>query len=170
MTYEKEEIQTREILNNIIHLEEYKEHEYTRDDFHQVRRRKREYKVENGAADQVFHGYGRQKKDEKIWMFVTKVPDDVTSDNIIKYVNQHTQSKTTYAKQIETKNTRPNNQSFMVGVEPHLKQRVYEPNFGPTNVLFDRFNFKIGQHFLDRPVYKQPSMENKGIPRPGSFL
>lgn len=64
---------------------------------------------------------------------------------------------------------RQNNQSFMIGIEPHLKQQVYEPNFWPTNVLFDRFNFKLRQHFLDRLLYKHTSKDNKSIAWPIYF-
>ncbi|CAH2004952.1 unnamed protein product [Acanthoscelides obtectus] len=38
----------------------------------------------------------------------------------------------------------------MVGVNPELKDKIYNTAFWPKGVAFGRFNFGLGRNFLDR--------------------
>nr|CAI5830812.1 unnamed protein product [Callosobruchus analis] len=38
----------------------------------------------------------------------------------------------------------------MVGLDPNLKETVYDTSFWPRGVLFSRFNFGLGRNFLDK--------------------
>nr|CAI5829153.1 unnamed protein product [Callosobruchus analis] len=38
----------------------------------------------------------------------------------------------------------------MVGVDPNLKDTVYDTNFWPCGIMFSRFNFGLGKNFFDK--------------------
>lgn len=134
-------------------------------DFQVVTRRKRRHNMGNGEGNKDFHGKN-ENNNKKIWMFVSRVPDSVTEENIEKYIKEHTKSDNVCIKKLKTQNVRKDNQSFMIGVEPHLKELVYEPNFWPKRILYNRFNFKLGQHFLK----EKPEDEETQTNQPRSFL
>lgn len=135
-----------------------------------VRRRRRKINIGSGDGDQKFHG--KAEKNRKIWLFVTRVPDDVGVTDIKNYIETHTKidnpaepiERDIEVKLLDTNNTRPNNQSFMIGVEPEFQEEVYKASFWPRKVAFERFDFRRGQHFL-RNI--QESHDSK---QPSSFL
>lgn len=136
---------------------------------YQVAQRRRKINIGSGDGDQKFHG--KIEKNRKIWLFVTRVPDDVGAEDIKNYIITHTKpvnsSEHTHVerdvevKVLDTNNTRPNNQSFMVGVEPEFQEEIYNSSFWPRKIGYERFNFRKGQRFLrnaqESPDPKQPS-------------
>lgn len=52
----------------------------------------------------------------------------------------------------------------MVGYTPF----VYEEKFKPKKIKFDRFNFKLGQYFLDNN--NKTSFQEEGNPNPAFLL
>ena len=67
-------------------------------------------------------------------------------------------------------NPTPDNQRFMVGVNPSLLDTVYDVNFWPEEVHFSRFNFRMGQRFLDNSPYNsQNQSTNMSKSNPSSF-
>lgn len=95
---------------------------------------------------------------------MSKVPDAITEENIEKYISKHMDTQDIYVKKLMTQIVKNNNQSFMIGVEPYLKQKVYEPDCWPKNVYFSRFNSKLGEKFLDNPC------DQEGKHTAGNFL
>ena len=116
--------------------------------FREVRKRRRQPKIGSGDGDDNFPGRN-DKPDKKIWLFISKVSDSITEDNIKHYIETRTNTNNVYIKKLPTDNAGKNNQSFMVGVDPQLQVEVYEPSFWPKKVRFDRFNFRLGRRFLD---------------------
>ena len=124
------------------------------DGFREIRRRRKQPKVGKGVGDINFHG--RENTTEKtIWLYVSKVPDSTTEDNIKQYIEKRTDTQNVYVKKLEMFSTRIDNQSFMIGVDPKLIQQVYEPSFWPRKIAFNRFDFRLGKRFLDQAHRKQ---------------
>lgn len=137
-----------------------------------VTRRRKKMNVGNGNDNHKFHG--NTNKNRKIWLFVTRVPDDVGAEDIKNYIETHTKKETSSnqtpterdveVKLLNTSNTRPNNQSFMVGVEPEFQEEVYTTSFWPQKIAYERFDFRKGQHFL------RTMQESQDSNRSSSFL
>ena len=97
-----------------------------------------------------FEGRQEPTKTKKIWICITKAKYTVTEDS----KNRHYKKATTKedeisVKQIKTYYQIKDNNCFLVGVDPSLIKAVYDANFWPRGVGFDRFNFYKGKHFLD---------------------
>lgn len=118
--------------------------------FREVRRRRMQLKVGNGEGDNIFHGR-EGNANRKIWLFISRVPDSISDDNIKQYIEKRTSSSDIYIKKLPTLNARQDNQSFMVGVDPEFQNAVYDPSFWPKKVIYGRFDFKMGRRFLDNP-------------------
>lgn len=157
------EIQTKQKCNQIINLENDNE-DVDSQDFTKVRRRRKKTMEGSGNGDDNF--YGRQNNEKKIWLFITRIPDRINENNIENYIKSRTDSNNITVKKLHTRSSRKDNQSFLIGVEPHLKQQIYESNFWPKKVVYDRFNFKRGQHFLQNGQ----TLHTEEHGRPNSFL
>ena len=141
---------------------------HTEAEYQVAQRRRRKINIGSGDGDQKFHG--KNEKTRKIWLYVTRVPDDVGAEDIKNYIITHTKpvnpSEQTHVerdvevKVLDTNNTRSNNQSFMVGVEPEFQEEIYKSSFWPRKIGYERFNFRKGQRFLrntqESPDPKQP--------------
>ena len=136
---------------------------------YQVAQRRRKMNIGSGDGDQKFHG--KIEKNRKNWLFVTRVPDDVGAEDIKNDTIAHTKpanpSEHTHAERdvqikiLDTNNTRPNNQSFMVGVEPEFQEDIYNSSFCPRKIGYEGFNLRKEQCFLrkaqESPDRKEPS-------------
>lgn len=127
---------------------------------------KRRPNIGNGEGDGAFHG--KNEDNRKIWLFITRVPDDVTGENIKHYIETRTETDDVQIKKLPTYNSKSDNQSFMIGVQPHLQNTIYQTKFWPRKIVFDRFNFKRGRRFLDS--HSHTSMENDADIQADSFL
>lgn len=101
------------------------------------------------ASDFVGRNY-RKPEDKKLWMFISRAAEQVTADAVRNYVAKKGETDTDgiSVKLLETKTRIENNRCFLVGVPLHLKEMIYEDNFWPGGICFERFNFRRGQHFL----------------------
>nr|CAI5817968.1 unnamed protein product [Callosobruchus analis]CAI5818908.1 unnamed protein product [Callosobruchus analis]CAI5859624.1 unnamed protein product [Callosobruchus analis] len=100
-----------------------------------------------------FSGTAKEKS-KKIWIFLKKVRDSANEDNIIQWIVDKSRGVTKQeisAKKVKTYHQRQNNNHYLIGVPPSLEKEVYSLDFWPIGVAFDRFNFRIGQKFLDNP-------------------
>lgn len=90
---EKMEAAQREIMEEIININMDKDktlmkiNEEKRE-FQEVRFKKRTLKTGNGEGDGAFHG--KNEAERKIWLFITRVPDDVKDENIKQYIEART--------------------------------------------------------------------------------
>lgn len=98
-----------------------------------------------------FEGRQNVHNQKKIWLFISRAKSHVTKEIVCNYVAKkcNTNMDAISVKPLDTWHKVENNNCFLVGVDPNLKSIVYEPNFWPRGVAFDRFNFRRGQHFLD---------------------
>lgn len=87
----------------------------------------------------------------KIWVFISKVKPGVSPEVIKNYIakNGKTSLDSVSVKQCEPKMKKTEKGYFMIGVEPQLKEVIYEPSFWPKGVQFQRFIFALGENFLD---------------------
>ncbi|KAK9878618.1 hypothetical protein WA026_022879 [Henosepilachna vigintioctopunctata] len=127
-----------------------------------VRKKKPKQKPMIGERDKENNKYffeGRYKKpeDKKIWIFISKVRDDVEASTVQKFIQEKTKAQLSKiaVKHLATKTQSKNNKCFLIGVENQYKDQVYNTKFWPTGVAFSRFNFKIGHHFLKDGISQQ---------------
>lgn len=164
----KLEEKQRNIMEELINIEQDKiniRNTEEKQEFQEVRsRRKRRPNVGNGEGDGAFHG--KNEKDRKIWLFISRVPDDVNDENIKNYIETRTNTNDVQVKKLPTHNSHPDNQSFMIGVQPHLQTDIYKSTFWPRKIIFDRFNFKRGRRFLDTNIREDGDISTQPI----SFL
>lgn len=123
----------------------------------------RRRKLGEGNGQLGFHGK-QENANKKIWLFISKIPDSVSETNIKEYIETKAETADVCVKSLPTRNQRKNNQSFMVGVSPNLKEEIYDAKFWPKNVLYERFNFKIGHRFLDNQKMESTSKSDKQQP------
>lgn len=162
------EIQTKQKCEEIINLANASEVEENHKGFTKVKSKKTRPMEGSGNGDSELHG--RANGDKKIWLFITRIPDKIEVKNIENYIKNRTNSDNIIIKKLPTKNSRRDNQSFMIGVEPCFKEQIYDSSFWPKGIVYNRFNFKLGQHFLDNPWKDQPQIETANSGRPKSFL
>ncbi|CAH1107492.1 unnamed protein product [Psylliodes chrysocephalus] len=120
------------------------------------RRQKRANKIgTNQSQDDnnqnAFEGAKSADNNRKLWVFISRVKNQVTEDQIKNYISnkaKNDQSEIS-VKALKTYYQNKNNKCFLVGTDLSLKNVIYEQNFWPAGVAFERFNFKKGQHFLD---------------------
>ncbi|KAG5865919.1 hypothetical protein JTB14_002020 [Gonioctena quinquepunctata] len=69
-------------------------------------------------------------KNKKIWLFISRIEDSVsvTEDTVKKYISKKTgtHAEETSAKKLETFHKTKDNNFFLVGVNPSLKDTVYK--------------------------------------------
>ncbi|CAH1109274.1 unnamed protein product [Psylliodes chrysocephalus] len=138
------------------------------DNFKLVTKRNRKRKMGSGMGEGAFQGKNESLR--KIWLFLTRVPETVKESDIKAFI--HKKTKEVHQTSIEdievtklhTITTKNNNQSFMIGVNPCLQEDVYQSNFWPRKIAYERFDFRRGQRFLNS---QKSDLEAS---QPGSFL
>lgn len=120
-----------------------------------TRRRKKniKYGTSETRADCEIGFEGRDTKEKKIWLFISRVKNDVTEGKVSNYITHKTNEKTEEisVKKVNTYFKTKDNNCFLIGVNPKLRDLVYKEDFWPKKVAYARFDFKKGQHFLDNP-------------------
>lgn len=93
------------------------------------------------------------KDNKKIWLFISRAKEHVTEEIVKKYIQEKSMSEVPdiSVKLLKTHYKKKDNNCFLVGVDPCLKEMIYEHSFWPKGIAFERFNFRRGQHFLDNP-------------------
>lgn len=112
---------------------------------------RRDIKIGTNEENNSFLAANHPKKDKKIWLSLSKINEKVTEDIIVAYISGKLNSTAAdiYVKVCSPKNP-TSKRRFMVGVKPEFKDIVYQPDFWPAGVAFERFNFGLGRNFLDR--------------------
>nr|CAI5856665.1 unnamed protein product [Callosobruchus analis] len=95
--------------------------------------------------------FGFTGKDRKIWIFLRRVKDSVAADNVSNYLvhKLKAEAKDIEIKKVNPYHRKPDNGCFLVGLDPRYQREVFEQDFWPRGVFYDRFDFKRGDHFLD---------------------
>jgi hypothetical protein len=55
-------------------------------------------------------------------------------------------------KELQTFCQKSDNKCFLIGVQPAYKEAVYDNNFWPRGIRYSTFDFRKGEHFLDRNI------------------
>lgn len=99
-------------------------------------------------------------KDKKIWLFISKVRDTVSAENVTTYIKKKTnlEEEKISVKKLDTWHKVEDNKCFLIGIDPAYKESVYSASFWPKGVAYERFNFFKGQRFLDN----QKTTNDKG--------
>ena len=107
------------------------------DDFKTVsykrNRKPKNFLVGNGTANNSFAA-----ADKKVWLYIGKVKNGVTVENIIDYLNIKLPDQSFSCDQLPS---RGSNLSFRVGASFDLKSTLEDPDFWPCGVHICRFNF-----------------------------
>lgn len=117
-----------------------------------ITKRKRNFLVgTNDDADNCKMFNMSTSNNRKIWLFISKVNGDVAEGTIKDYIAKRTNSKPDCisVKLCVPKEGKSKKRCFMIGVSPDLKDAIYDVQFWPTGVAFERFNFSRGKNFLD---------------------
>lgn len=127
---------------------------------------KRPIFIGTGELDVNENFVGRDDKNKKVWLFLSKVPDKINEVIIKNYIQKKTNltEEEVFVKHLQTKIEQkyPNNKCFQVGIRFDLKEDVYLPTFWPKNVAFQRFKFK--------KQYDNEGNENKTSQNGDAFL
>lgn len=138
--------------------------------FTEVRNKHRKRKIvgtaENSTVDGSNDFEGSQisnNSNKKIWLFISRIKSHVNEEKVNDYISKKAKvdKDLISVKKLKTWYQTENNNCFLIGLDPNLKETVYDPKFWPKGVAFERFNFKQGQRFLDKPK-SQPNVVNGG--------
>lgn len=134
--------------------EDYEKHD-SDDGYQEIKKRRRRKKVQLGTnekAENEFEGRPMANiKNKKIWLFISRVKDAVSTENVVTYIKKKSklEDEKISVKNLDTWYKVENNKCFLVGVDPTIKDLVYSASFWPTGVAYERFDFVKGQRFLD---------------------
>lgn len=97
---------------------------------------------------------GFAAKNKKIWLHISHAKEHVTEKIVVDYLAKKTGRPLTefMVKLLPTQKKKKDNNCFMVGVDPSLKDDVYKPEFWPNGIGWSRFNFFRGRRFLQEPA------------------
>lgn len=114
---------------------------------------KRRKQINIGTADTVEtkDNFTGKDEDKKVWLFISRVKDHVTEENIKSYIKNKAKidkEEEVVVRHITTKydTIRKDCKCFQVGVKFEKKDMVYEQNFWPNKVAFRRFDFEAKKH------------------------
>lgn len=122
-----------------------------------LQRNKANRKVGTKIPDGDLEASKPQNAPKRIWLFVSGIKLSITEKNVMDYIRKNANNvheDEIEVKLCEVKNSNKSHQSFMVGVNPNLKELVYAENFWPAGISFQRFNFSLGRNFLGKNQQK----------------
>lgn len=123
------------------------------------RQRNRQRQIGTAEDHEVdgFIGSEKTRTNKKIWIFLSKVKDNVTEAVVKEYISKKAtiEQEDVSVKHIKTYHQLKDKNCFLIGVNPNLIDAVYDAKFWPRGVVFDRFNFFKGKHFLENQYNKQ---------------
>lgn len=92
----------------------------------------------------------KDPSEKKIWLFISKAKNTCTAEDVANYISNQssTDRNLIEVKSLQSK-TKTGNNCFLIGVPTQLKETVYESSFWPKGIRFERFDFRLGRHFLD---------------------
>lgn len=130
-------------------------------EFTEVRRRRHRkninlgtHEAENEEGEALRFEAKNKNKDgtRRLWLFIGRAKDHVTPSIVTEYVAKKgkVEASQISVKQLDTNKKISNNKCFLIGMPLQLKDEAYSNNFWPRGIRYERFNFQIGQHFLDK--------------------
>lgn len=139
----------------------------------QNRRRPKKHKMgtsEDVVEDEGVHGFQarnyKKPEDRKLWLFISRTKSTVDENIVRDYIARKGNEKpgNISVKLLQTRTKAKDNNCFLVGVPLNMRETIYMQEFWPRGIQFQRFNFKLGQHFLNPntevPLNTQRTMTN----------
>lgn len=108
----------------------------------------------NAEVTEESNFQGKDNKNKKIWLCLTKVKDFVTADAIRNYIVRKTGERVedVIVNNIPVTYKRPDSLVYQVGVRPLLLDEVYKENFWPGGVGYARYYFNFKKSFLPQEI------------------
>ncbi|KAJ3657792.1 hypothetical protein Zmor_009572 [Zophobas morio] len=145
------------IINNKVSDPSYKpdqiEEEESFQKIHHKKKKPRKYQYEVGEETSDENSFiGTSRKERKIWLFTSGAKEHVTTDIVSDYVSKKINEDKTdvHVKEIIPYHKKQDNKCFLIGVQPKHLEAVYSKKFWPQGIRYSRFNFKKGEHFLEK--------------------
>lgn len=94
----------------------------------------------------------KRPEDKKLWLFISKAKSTVTENIVKNYCARKGKIREddVEVKSLQIKGNNGDNNCFLVGVPLNLKDTIYENDFWPNGIRYERFDFRLGKRFLDR--------------------
>nr|CAI5854171.1 unnamed protein product [Callosobruchus analis] len=176
LKHKQEEIMRAVInLTNDTPVQQNQNQHAQEDGFIEVKRKRRRHQqpmIGTGQLDLNSNFQGSAAiKERKIWIFLKKVRDCATMEDITVYLckNLNQEENQVYVKKVETYYRTKDNNCYLVGVNPSFQSQIYDINFWPKGVVISRFNFFKGEKFLDKSKIKINAM-NSDEPNDSVFV
>lgn len=120
---------------------------------------------ESGFEGRISTQTSKDNQKKKLWLFISRAKGNVTEEIVKKYIHVKTKADPIdiSVKLLKTFYQKEDNNCFLIGVDPTFQEMVYQQNFWPQGVAFQRFNFKKGQHFLDNPRQMNTGLNNNSF-------
>lgn len=129
------------------------------DDFIKVRaRRRKKPRINVGTGttltgETTFKSVKSDKADKKLWLFISQVKESVEEEVVKEYIMNKgkLEENEVSVTKINTRNQENlNYKCVLVGVPLKIKEEIYNNEFWPKGINFARFDFRRGQHFLEK--------------------
>lgn len=110
-------------------------------------RPKRNIFIGTGETNENESFFGRNDKNKKVWLFISRVPDSIDETTVRNYVKNKTKitdEEDLIVKHIPTRiqQIKADSKCFQVGIRYNLLDTVYHQNFWPRNIAFERYKFR----------------------------
>lgn len=118
---------------------------------------------ENEENISGFQGSAKSAADKKIWIFLKKVKDTANPTIIRDYMcnKLNAQESDIFVKKVDTYFMEKDKNCYLIGLNPTYKLSALKTEFWPKGVVFDRFNFRKGEKFLDhKPMNNEDQHED----------
>lgn len=102
----------------------------------------------NGNRNNICHGTNMSEDessfkgvDKKLWLYVYRVPRQVTENNVINFISKKPSFKNLKIDAKELPTNENQNKVFLVTAPFEKKEEMYQPDFWPKGVAVKRFDF-----------------------------
>ena len=106
----------------------------------------------------------------KVWMFISRVSQDVTEEDIKTYLNTRIGDEEENIIVKELISGSNGLKCYMVAADFKHKDQFYQPSFWPQGVGYRRFDFKLYEKYKNRHTLRNGAETQHNITQPASFL
>lgn len=99
-----------------------------------------------GTTDTAISKFAAIENKRRTWLHISKVKQDVTTEDLIKYLNHKLPNSTLTVKDITPVTGTNTFKSFQVGAEIDLQKTLLSETFWPRGIAFKPFSFKKRQN------------------------
>lgn len=103
---------------------------------------KKRYRVGTAALEPTTSKFAAATSAPKIWMHISKVNMDTTTEDITKYLKDQTKDNSFTVEEIIPLVPQPTFKSFKVSADQKFREVLYSETFWPKGVAYQRYHFK----------------------------